>query len=307
MDGDDHQRKQHDPSNYPSVPGLPRHAVQQQQQTPGRSAERFQPPSLQLAPREDMSGRSAHLADYTGYGYTSEPSLQGGPLQGPGLQYQTTFPRQGPPPNPSHQRLSQQQQQQQQQFSQYGPNLVYSIDQQGQAQASYEIPVPTPYEQRQSGALGALSTQFAVPQYFTPTGHTGSGDSGVYLTPQAQPTTYHQQNPLGRSSAPSYPATMTDYHPMATTEAVEQRTTEQQATNLDDAYGQYQQALRATFDYTRAGRLVDASRSLLEISEWLIGNARELGKGTADLLFPHHVAVSKGCHVMCAARCLLEA
>lgn len=96
---------------------------------------------------------------------------------------------------------------------------------------------------------------------------------------------------------------MTEYNPVGTTEGVEQQETAQQSTNLDDAYGQYQQALRATFDYTRAGRLVDASRSLLEISEWLVGNARELGKGTAD--FPRCLVSWKGLHFLCSLGCLL--
>ncbi|KAL1979399.1 hypothetical protein VTN96DRAFT_6056 [Rasamsonia emersonii] len=282
MDGDNHQRKQHDPSNYPSVPGLPRHAVQQPQLPPGRSAEHFRRPSLQPARQGDMPvpahGRNAHLPDYSAYGYTSESSLQSGSLQGSGLQYQSSFPseslRQESPPEHSHQRESQQQQQQ---FSQYAPNLVYGLDQQGQAQASYEIAVPAPYEPRQSAALGALPAQFGVPQYFTPTGQAGSGDSGVYLTPQEQQAMYHQQNPLGRSSAPSYSAAMADYNPIGATEGVEQQETAQESTNLEDAYGRYKQALTTTFDYTRAGRLVDASRLLLEISEWLVSNARDLG------------------------------
>jgi hypothetical protein len=42
-------------------------------------------------------------------------------------------------------------------------------------------------------------------------------------------------------------------------------------------YAQYWRALRSIFDDTYAGRLVEASRSLLEISEWLVINAQDLG------------------------------
>ena len=48
--------------------------------------------------------------------------------------------------------------------------------------------------------------------------------------------------------------------------------------SLEEAIGRYQRILRRTFDQTRAGRLVEAGGSLLEISEWLVTNARDLGK-----------------------------
>ncbi|PYH48232.1 uncharacterized protein BP01DRAFT_371806 [Aspergillus saccharolyticus JOP 1030-1] len=50
-----------------------------------------------------------------------------------------------------------------------------------------------------------------------------------------------------------------------------------ESVNVREVYAQFQRAVRGTFDDTRAGRLVEASRSLLEISEWLVTNARELG------------------------------
>jgi hypothetical protein len=56
--------------------------------------------------------------------------------------------------------------------------------------------------------------------------------------------------------------------------------------NLEEAMVQYQRILRRTFDQTRAGRLIEAGGSLLEISEWLVANARELGK--MSLFFPGH-------------------
>lgn len=46
---------------------------------------------------------------------------------------------------------------------------------------------------------------------------------------------------------------------------------------FDRAYVQYQEALKQTFENTREGRLAEAGQSLLEISEWLLGAASELG------------------------------
>jgi hypothetical protein len=136
--------------------------------------------------------------------------------------------------------------------------------------------------------MRALS-QFAVPQYFSSNGQAEAGDSiavSQYLGPQAQTAVYHEENPLARSTAaPSFSATMTGFNPLGTAEGVEQQQEPMpESSSLENTYSQYQQALRVTFDYTRAGRLLDASRSLLEISEWLIGNARELGTHASRLI-----------------------
>lgn len=90
-----------------------------------------------------------------------------------------------------------------------------------------------------------------------------------------------------------FPATMAEFTPVgATARRLEQQETSQQqqhhsqqqqqhvipdSTNLNEEYGRFQRVLRSTFDHIRAGRLVEAGRSLLEISEWLVTNARELG------------------------------
>lgn len=70
---------------------------------------------------------------------------------------------------------------------------------------------------------------------------------------------------------------MAELNTTETTDRLGQQEQSQEAASSDDAYSQYQQALRMAFDHTRAGRLVDASQSLLEISEWLVCNSRELG------------------------------
>ena len=270
-----------------------RHPIQQPS---GSSTDRFGQPSLPSTRGEasvPLPGRSSRLPAYAGYGYTDQQpysgsSLHGGSLQGGGLQYQADFPqaplRQQQTPHQHHQQEDQPRQPQapqppQQQFSQYGTNMLYSINQQGQAPAQYDV-VPQ-YPPRQSAALEVLSTQFGVPQYFAPGEPAGAaGVSAVvsqYLTPQVQPS-YSQQSPVGRSTAvPSFPVTMADYNTIATTEGLEQQEQAPESTNVDEAFREYQQALIVTFDHTRAGRLVDASRTLLEISEWLVGNARELG------------------------------
>lgn len=85
-----------------------------------------------------------------------------------------------------------------------------------------------------------------------------------------------------------FPATMSDFTPIGPTSGRLEHPSQQpedsprqslvDPSSLDEAYARYRRALRSTFDHTRAGRLVEASRSLLEISGWLVANARDLGK-----------------------------
>lgn len=70
---------------------------------------------------------------------------------------------------------------------------------------------------------------------------------------------------------------VTEYETAATSSTVEQQEAAQDPT-YDEAYNQYQKALRETFEHTRAGRLIKASESLLTISSWLLGHAVELGE-----------------------------
>jgi hypothetical protein len=55
---------------------------------------------------------------------------------------------------------------------------------------------------------------------------------------------------------------------------------------LDDAYNQYQNALKRTFQNMRDGRLGEAGTSLLTISDWLLSNAVELGMWKISLIIP---------------------
>jgi hypothetical protein len=47
---------------------------------------------------------------------------------------------------------------------------------------------------------------------------------------------------------------------------------------LDEAYNSYQTALKEIFQNIRNGMLVEASSSLLEVSEWLLSHVGELGE-----------------------------
>lgn len=166
------------------------------------------------------------------------------------------------------------------QFVPYESAMLYGFGQQGPAPGPFEA-VPQ-YPTRQSAAIEALSNSFAVPQYFAPE-DAPAGVHGLssYLNAGVP---YNQPGPMPRSSTSQPFPAMSDFSPigqgrldppLGQDDGPRQDFPEQ---SVDEAFAQYQQALRGTFDHTRAGRLVDASRSLLEISEWLVTNARDLGK-----------------------------
>ncbi|KAL4898543.1 hypothetical protein BDV59DRAFT_206882 [Aspergillus ambiguus] len=281
MDGDPRRLKEHyDRSRLATRSGMARRTAAR----PSGTSERFRGSNLPST----TTGRSRMPSAYLEYGYT-DTSFPDGSLQGDGLhQYATTLrdqPRQQP-----------QQSQVPQSFAPYDSEMVYNLNQQGPSQAPYEV-VSSYASARQSAAMEALSGQFAVPQYFPPSEPTAPGVPALgssYLNSQLSLSAYNQPGPIGRSTATQpFPATMAEMTPVGTAGRLEasasspshQQQPEPQSAsqdgsesaNLSEAYGQFQRALRGTFDQTRAGRLVEASRSLLEISEWLVTNARDLG------------------------------
>ena len=265
MDDGDQHRKQNAIRGYPGVPPLV-----PADESPGQQPRR---------PRHERSGQVPMLAAHrssptmatgtpSGYGYYDEGS-QGSslPLPSTALQYQSEFP---------------QEQQRQQTFPQYGAGLMYGIPQQVPPNQPYNT--VQPYQQpRRSAAIEVLSTQFAgVPPFYVPGEPTSASAATVPSQPapsQFPSHTYAQQPTGARSSlAPVYAPAMSDVPQMGASQPVPTQDYGQSAPNYDVAYGQYQNALKRTFQNIRNGQLAEAGQTLLEISEWLLTHAAELGK-----------------------------
>lgn len=283
----------------------------------------------------------APMPSYVDYGYT-DTSFQGTSLQQgatqlqpyPPPQFQSPPPPAAQPAHPSPQRPQRQEQQQQQPpFNPYGQEVVYNFQQQqGPAHGPYGA--VSPYPPRQSAAaIDALSGQFAVPQYFPAGEPTGSvvaeGMVPPYMNSHLPPSAaYNHPGLLERSSATAqpFPSNMTDLTTPLGTAQQQQQSPQQPlqplqpqqpqpvaaepasttASNLSEAYGRFQRALRGTLDHSRAGRLVQASRSLLETSEWLVTNARELGTSSLFIgLFLIPVETGRGPFRLSMQTCLL--
>jgi hypothetical protein len=219
------------------------------------------------------------------YGYTGS-SFHGGSLQSNDLQNyqpQDYVRAQRPQQAPAIQQRRRAPPQDPAAFSPYDSTMLYGFGQQGPAQGHFEV-VPQ-YPTRQSAAIDVLSNQFAVPQYFAPEESAGSGVAALspYLNAQLQP---YNQGPMARpNTTQSFSAPISDFSAIGSgsMNRLDQPQTESQQQqsdqpSLEEAIGRYQRILRRTFDQTRAGRLVEAGGSLLEISDWLVTNARDLGK-----------------------------
>ncbi|GAB1197369.1 hypothetical protein APSETT444_006662 [Aspergillus pseudonomiae] len=274
MDGDTRRMKQYDQPRFATRPGMSRRAV--------AGTDRYRQSGLQSARGDALSQAAGRprMPTYLDYGYT-DPTFHGGSLQGDELQpYPSLRDQQQRPPQPQQHQL-------QPPFAPYEPEMVYGISPQAPAQAPYEV--VTPYSARPSAAIEDLSGQFPVPQYFPPNEPTGAGVPAVGVPYLTSVPTYNQPGPIGRpTGSQPFPTTMTDMPPGGTAGRFDLSSSQQppqqapsqgvsEPTTLTDAYGQFQRALRGTLDNARTGRLEEASRSLLEISEWLVTNARELG------------------------------
>ncbi|KAI7539547.1 hypothetical protein KC331_g9688 [Hortaea werneckii] len=178
-------------------------------------------------------------------------------------------------------------QQPQSQYQSYGSNLMYGMAQpQAQtqpAQTAYEQ-VPQ-YRQRPGAASETVPTGFGVPQttqYYL-AGQTGPTSAPAPdLAGQQLPTQY-QQTPYSQTavSAPqTYPSTMIDPSQGGQYAAYSQQpqyTAQQQTRTVDQAFNEYQTRIRSIFTLVRDGTLRDVGTNLIQISQYLMGNAEALG------------------------------
>ena len=267
MEGGNRRRRQDDPPDYPrGVSGASQQASSQQ--SSGGSSQ----PSQMFASRQNPPTASAVREEQAEYGYYGGASQFANPSVPAGsMQYPQGYP---------------QDQQREQDFPHYRSNVMFDLPQQGTQSESYGA-LETQYQQpRQATAVEVLSSQFAgaAPFYMPGTGEQNIAGPSQQAGSQYSPLSYGPQNPVVRPSVtPSYQAGLGD---SAQATVAHSSLTGQQfgqgqgqgSSSYDDAYEQYQIALRRTFENTRNGQLVEAGQSLLEISEWLLSHAVELGR-----------------------------
>ncbi|KUJ20215.1 uncharacterized protein LY89DRAFT_579748 [Mollisia scopiformis] len=260
MDDNSRRRRQNDPP-YPGQD--PRFGAEQGQ---GRgfsssSSERYRPAPITTSPSTARGAGGATA--YSGY------------YQGPSASFSAALPQTTLQYQPGYT-----QDQRQQSFATYNPDIMYDVAQQAPQNNVYDS---TPqFQTRQPAGMQMLS-DVAAP-YFPnestsapgPPGlqhHTSSGSSNVYQQ--------HQQSPADRGpllqQGYSGNAMAMGAMPQPAPEIMEEDDYQAQGPGMEAAYTAYQTALKEIFQNIINGRLAEASQSLLEVSEWLLGHVGDLG------------------------------
>ncbi|KAL8863377.1 MAG: hypothetical protein Q9178_000058 [Gyalolechia marmorata] len=212
-----------------------------------------------------VSPTGAHTQELGRFGYPQGPPYPPTQIQGSSMQF---------PPDYG------QDSQRSQPFPQYASQMMYNVPQQNQPRSPYDT-MPQ-YQPRQSAALEVLSNQFGVPPYYNP--NEPVGGSGHTSTPQQfgpsqfnQPLSY-QAPGTGRGNIPSpYAGDMAEYPQSTAPEVAGAEQQEQESSNVAAGFNEYEEVLKETFENISRGRLTEAGGSLLQLSEWLMGNIKDLG------------------------------
>ena len=283
MEGDERRRRQYERPNFPrghvpavrARPGNTRNTTNLQNVSRAQGLEgvdRFRQAQLMTSqtPTSAAVSITTNTQDLTSFGPFAAPQHFGSPQmqgQGTSFQYQPEYAQepQRQQPYPQH----------------YTSQLMYGVSQQPSSQQTPYDPVAQ-YQSRQSVATEVLPHQFGDPQYYNPSaGGSTSTPTAVpqqYSTaPYQQPMQYPPQSDLDRPTIiPQFPATEPEFAQPAAPDSSDSQ--QRQPDRYDEFYNQYRRALRDTNENASRGRLVEAGESLLEISEWLLGNAEGLGK-----------------------------
>lgn len=153
--------------------------------------------------------------------------------------------------------------------------MMYTVNQPPPQGAVYDS--PQQYQARQPAPIQMLS-EVATPYYG---GEPANAPGAPVMQHQvsSNSSSVFQQNPTDRNTVlQTYPSNMANLGNMAQaqTEIVDEQ--DYNRGGLDEAYKQYQNAIRGIFSNISNGILVDASQALLEVSDWLLSHVGALGK-----------------------------
>lgn len=175
----------------------------------------------------------------------------------------------------------------------YNPNMMYNVPQAGAQSTVYDTPGSS-FDLRQPAAQQIMPTD-VTNTYFPSEPTNAAAASGMQ---QQQPSTaqsaavYQQGSADTRNSMLNYPSNVAGMGTMATqaTSSVPDVSMEESGdyqgnTDLNQAYQQYQDALKEVFSNIKKGALAAAGESLRSVSEWLLSNVNELGTSFALLCF----------------------
>jgi hypothetical protein len=176
-----------------------------------------------------------------------------------------------------------QDQRQQPGFTAYSPELMYNVAQQATPSNVYDS--TQQFQTRQPAGMQMLS-DVAGP-YFTNEPTSAPGPPNLQHQASSGSSNVYQQSPADRTPLlqQGYASNMAmGGIPQGPPEMMEEEDFQSHVPGLDTAYTSYQTALKEIFQNIIHGRLAEASSSLLEVSEWLLGHVKELGRSPFLLL-----------------------
>ena len=269
MDGGDRGRKQYGDPTYTSASPM----------TPLSAPDRYRQntlPSVRAEYNTTSMHRTHTLPNYGTYGYADQQTYGAQTMphtgfSGSNMPYAADFA-------PETRESQSQQQSPQQSFPQYSANVIYNAAQNMPSQSSYDT---TPqYQQRQSAAIEVLSNQFGVQPYFE-SGDASQGGMQPYIQSHIEAPTYGQHVSVSRNSLQQgYSSNVAEYPSMSQPSAGTRDVPSSHVVreDSDQAYHNYKQQVKATYESTSSGNLVAAANGLLDLSRWLLSRVDQLGQ-----------------------------
>ncbi|KAF3760202.1 hypothetical protein M406DRAFT_296888 [Cryphonectria parasitica EP155] len=248
----------------------------------GSSSDRYRPAPINTSP--PAAGRAGLSGSSAGYGtYYQEPSATNFPTA-TGMQQNTMGYHQ------SATGYGQDARQTQSFAGSYNPNLMYNVPQAGAQSAVYDT-TGSQFDLRQPAAQQIMPTD-VTNTYFSgePTNATAASALQQQQPSSAQTTAVYQSGSADtRNTLMNYPSNITGMGTMATQAtttapdvSMEESGDYQAGADLNQAYSQYQDALKEIFSNIKKGALQTAGESLSNVSEWLLSHVHELGLTSDD-------------------------
>jgi hypothetical protein len=255
MEDNNRPRRQDGSPLYPE--SASRYGQGQARSFNGNASERFRPAPLTQSPTAGRAGVPGAGA----YGYYNDAG--------------SAFPQNMPANSMQYASEYTPESQRSQHFTTYNPNMMYTVPQQASQNAVYDN--SQQFQPRQPAAMQMLS-EVAAP-YF-PGEPTGAAAPPVlHHQASSSSSNAYQQNPADRASMiQGYPAALPGMGGMSQPAVPEAINEYEAAQDLEGAHDQYQNRLIEIFANVSNGMLVEASESLLHVSEWLLSHVEQLGK-----------------------------
>jgi hypothetical protein len=161
-------------------------------------------------------------------------------------------------------------------FNSYTSDTMYNVTPQAQQSSVYDS--ASQFQTRQPAAMQMLP-DVAAPYFSSET--VNSGPAGLQHHASTTPSTVYQQpSPNNRNNLlpQGYPTNIAmSGISQSGTDLIPEEEFQAPGSGMEAAYTSYQTALKEVFQNILNGRLSEASQSLLNVSEWLLGHVQDLG------------------------------